>query len=122
MKLFRSIRNFLRKTMSSAYDVAGTGRRLGNWHPTTASINTILSSSLATLRTCSRDIVRRNPYAKNAVNSLVANCIGTGIKPQSKAKDADFRKKIQELWLQWTDESDAAGVCDFYGLASAGAL
>ena len=116
MKLFRSIRNFLRKTMSSAYDVAGTGRRLGNWHPTTASINTILSSSLATLRTCSRDIVRRNPYAKNAVNSLVSNCIGTGIKPQSKAKDADFRKKIQELWLQWTDESDAAGICDFYGL------
>jgi lambda family phage portal protein len=46
----------------------------------------------------------------------VSNCIGTGIKPQSKAKDAEFRKKIQQLWLHWTDEVDSAGLCDFYGL------
>lgn len=51
-----------------------------------------------------------------AIEAIVSNCIGTGIKPQSKAKDAEFRKKIQELWLRWTDESDAAEVCDFYGL------
>jgi lambda family phage portal protein len=70
------------------------------------------------LRTRSHDIVRKNPYAANAVDSIVSNCIGTGIKPQSKAKDAAFRKKIQELWLNWTDESDSAGLCDFYGLQS----
>ena len=64
----------------------------------------------------SHDIVRKNPYAMNAIEAIVSNCIGTGIKPQSKAKDAEFRKKIQELWLKWTDESDAAEVCDFYGL------
>jgi lambda family phage portal protein len=64
----------------------------------------------------SHDIVRKNPYAANAVDSIVSNCIGTGIKPQSKSKDAEFRRKIQELWLHWTDEADAAGLCDFYGL------
>ena len=68
------------------------------------------------MRTRSHDIVRKNPYALNAIEAIVSNCIGTGIKPQSKAKNAEFRKKIQELWLRWTDESDAAEVCDFYGL------
>jgi lambda family phage portal protein len=52
------------------------------------------------------------------VESIVSNCIGTGIKPQSKANDPEFRKKIQELWLRWTDEADAVGLCDFYGLQS----
>ncbi len=46
----------------------------------------------------------------------MSNCVGTGIKPQSKAKDAEFRKKVQELWLRWTDEADSSGVSDFYGL------
>jgi lambda family phage portal protein len=73
---------------------------------------------LSTLRTRSHDIVRKNPYAANAIDSIVSNCIGTGIKPQSKAKDQDFRRKIQELWLSWTDEADSAGVVDFYGLQS----
>ena len=76
----------------------------------------MLASSLSTLRTRSHDIVRKNPYALNAIEAIVSNCIGTGIKPQSKAGNAEFRKKIQELWLKWTDESDAAEVCDFYGL------
>jgi lambda family phage portal protein len=70
------------------------------------------------LRTRSHDIARKNPYAANAIESIVSNCIGTGIKPQSKANDPNFRKKIQKLWLDWTDEADSAGLCDFYGLQS----
>jgi lambda family phage portal protein len=118
MNIFRSIANIFRKKASVAYDGAGHGKRLGNWYPSSSSINALLASSLSTLRTRSHDIVRKNPYAANAVDSIVSNCIGTGIKPQSKAKDAAFRRKIQELWLHWTDEADAAGLCDFYGLQS----
>ncbi|MDR2681957.1 MAG: phage portal protein [Holosporaceae bacterium] len=116
MNLFKSIANIFRKKASTPYDGAGHGKRLGNWYPTSSSINALLASSLSTLRTRSHDIVRKNPYAANAVDSIVSNCIGTGIKPQSKAKNSEFRKKIQELWLYWTDEADAAGLCDFYGL------
>ncbi len=100
------------------YDGAGHGKRLVNWYPNNSSINSLLTSNLQTLRNRSHDIVRKNPYAFNAIESIVSNCIGTGIKPQSKAKDAEFRKRIQELWLRWTDESDAACICDFYGLQS----
>jgi lambda family phage portal protein len=118
MNLFKSITNFFKKKASVPYDGAGHGRRLGNWYPSSSSINALLASSLSTLRTRSHDLVRKNPYAANAVDSIVSNCIGTGIKPQSKAKDSEFRKKIQQLWLRWTDEADAAGLCDFYGLQS----
>jgi lambda family phage portal protein len=116
MNLFRSIANIFRKKASAAYDGAGHGKRLGNWYPSSSSINALLASSLSTLRTRSHDIARKNPYAANAIDSIVSNCIGTGIKPQSKAKDSEFRKKIQELWLNWTDESDSAELADFYGL------
>ena len=116
MNIFRSITNFLKKRSTAAYDGAGHGKRLGNWYPSNSSINSLLASSLATLRTRSHDIVRKNPYAANAIEAIVSNCIGTGIKPLSKAKNAEFRKKVQELWLRWTDESDAAEICDFYGL------
>ncbi len=118
MSIFRFFTNLLKRKSKAAYDGAGHGRRLGNWYPSIGSINTLLSSNLSTLRTRSHDIVRKNPYALNAIEAIVSNCIGTGIKPQSRARDADFRKAIQELWLRWTDEADAAGICDFYGLQS----
>ena len=116
MNFFKSITNFLKKKSTAAYDGAGHGKRLGNWYPSNSSINSLLASNLNTLRSRSHDIVRKNPYALNAIESIVSNCIGTGIKPQSKAKNAEFRKRIQQLWLQWTDEADASGMNDFYGL------
>jgi capsid protein len=94
MNIFKSIANVFRKKLSPVlqvpYDGAGHGKRLGNWYPSSSSINALLASSLSTLRTRSHDIVRKNPYAANAVDSIVSNCIGTGIKPQSKANDSNY--------------------------------
>ncbi len=75
-----------------------------HFQPEPGSINSLLSQSLEHLRSRSRDMVRKNSYAANIIDTIVSNCVGTGIKPQSKAKDGEFRKKIQELWLRWTDE------------------
>ena len=68
------------------------------------------------MRSRSRDMVRRNAWASNAIESFVGNCVGTGIKPQSRHLDAAVKRRIQELWLRWTDNADAAGLTDFYGL------
>lgn len=92
------------KIKNSAWDASGSGRRVMYWQGETGSINNLLSQSLEHLRSRSRDMVRKNPYAANIIDTIVSNSIGTGIKPQSKAKDAEFRKKVQELWLRWTDE------------------
>ena len=53
---------------------------------------------------------------EDAVDSFTGNCVGTGIKPQSQHPDPELRKQIQTLWLRWTDEADADGLVDFYGL------
>jgi hypothetical protein len=46
---------------------------------------------------------------------LRRHCIGTGIKPVLHP-DASIKEQIQSLWLRWTDEADASGLTDFYGL------
>ncbi len=85
------------KIKSSAWDASGSGRRVMYWQGETGSINNLLSQSLGHLRSRSRDMVRKNPYAANIIDTIVSNSIGTGIKPQSKARDGEFRKKVQEL-------------------------
>ena len=107
------------KAKSSAWDAAGSGRHLLYWQPGNDSINLLLLQHMDSLRNRSRNMVRKNPYAANIVDTLVANCIGTGIKPQSKTLDADFRKQVQALWLTWTDEADSNQTTNFYGLQAA---
>lgn len=42
--------------------------------------------------------------------------MGDGIKPSSKIADAAKKEELQKLWLAWTDEADAEGLTDFFGL------
>jgi lambda family phage portal protein len=107
-----------RSRMASGYEAAANTRRTTGWWPATSDINTLVFGGLDTLRSRSREMVRRNPWATNALDAFVGNCVGTGIKPQSLHPDAAIREGIQKLWLRWTDEADANGLTDFYGLQS----
>ena len=120
MSLLRRLRAVLlpRARAGSDYEAAARTRRTIGWSPTTSDINTLVFRSADTLRSRSRDMVRRNPWATNALDAFVGNCVGTGIKPQSQHPDSAIRAQIQKLWLRWTDEADAAGLTDFYGLQS----
>lgn len=100
---------------STAYEAGSSKWRTLGWHAPTESPNTAVLYSLRTLRDRSRAAIRNDGYAKGAIGRLVTNIIGTGIKPLSKALDAEFRKAVQALWLRWTDESDADGLLDWYG-------
>lgn len=91
-----------------SYDGAKTGRRTSGWTTGSTSANAEISPALTLLRNRSRDLVRNNPYAAKAINSLVSNAIGTGITPT--LSDG------QDLWKKWTTECDADGQLDFYGL------
>ena len=42
--------------------------------------------------------------------------VDAGIKPSSLIKDSGFKARVQKFWLDWTDEADAEGFTDFYGL------
>ncbi len=101
---------------SADYEAAAMTRRTTGWSPATSDINTLVFRNADTLRSRSREMVRRNPWAMNALDAFVGNCIGTGIKPQPLHDDASVRERIQKLWLRWTDEADSAGLTDFYGI------
>jgi len=98
------------------YDGVGGGRRSLAWAVGNPGAIAALMHSQTELRSKSRDLVRRNAWANAALESYVANAIGTGIKPQSMVRDARLRESIQSLWRDWTVDADAAGLTDFYGL------
>jgi lambda family phage portal protein len=101
------------------FDGAGQRRRLKSWMPTQYTTNVIMSATGALLRSRARDALRNNPHANAACESFVANLIGTGIKPSSLVTDdPELREEIMELWLDWTDQADADGLADLYGMQS----
>ena len=107
---------FSRRKGMYGFEAASGTRRTYGWNPSPGDINTLLAGGIDTLRPRSRDMVRRNAWATNALDAFVGNAIGVGIKPQSSHPDSAVKEQIQELWLRWTDEADATGLTDFYGL------
>lgn len=102
--------------LASGLEGAMQHRRLIAWKATQENLNGLLASGGDLLRARARQIVRSNPYASNAADSFVANAVGAGIAPSSLVADTTLKETIQKLWLAWTDEADADGLTDFYGL------
>lgn len=105
----------LPERIKASYDGAGEGRRSATWDAPDGSVNSLMMPALRNLRSRSRAAVRNDPYAFNAIDKRVSNLIGTGITPRPTLGDPVLRKRLQELWGDWVDESDADGVSDFYG-------
>ena len=105
------------KRASNLYEAGASRRRLRSWMPTQYTTNVILAATGPILRSRARDALRNNPHANAAVDSFVANLIGTGVKPSSLLVDQpDLRNKVMQTFLDWTDECDADGIADFYGM------
>jgi lambda family phage portal protein len=109
------VRAQVAERVESLYDAGANTRRTVGWRAPTVSSNQALLANLTTLRDRSRAATRNDGYAKGVIDKLVTNVIGTGIQPLSQAADPAFRRALQALWLQWTDESDADGLLDYYG-------
>ena len=91
-------------------------RRLRGWLPPLENINSLIASGGPRLLARSRELVVTNGYAANACEAFASNLVGDGIKPSSLIEDPALRDRVQRLWLAWTDEADADGLTDFYGL------
>ncbi|MCE8556320.1 phage portal protein [Ruegeria pomeroyi] len=103
-------------SMRARLEGAMAKRRLRGWNPPLENINALVASGGPRLLARSRELVVTNGYAANACEAFAANLVGDGIKPSSLIGDADLRDRVQRLWLAWTDEADADGLTDFYGL------
>ena len=98
------------------FDAAQAHRRLRGFRASRAHVNTLIAASGDTITARARWLVRNNGYAANAVESFASNVVGDGIKPSSTIADAAKKEELQALWLAWTDDADAEGLTDFYGL------
>ncbi|MGK3946172.1 phage portal protein, partial [Streptomyces caeruleatus] len=71
---------------------------------------------VALLRERMRDLVRNNPHSAMAVQVLVNNMVGAGIRPRAKTGSKALNKKVDALWEIWARHADAHGHGDVYGL------
>lgn len=78
--------------------------------------NRAIAASADVLRARSRDLLRRNPYVRRGIKSVVANIIGTGITPFSHIEDEALWALVHDTWDAWVTQADANGVQDYYGL------
>jgi lambda family phage portal protein len=103
--------------LRSNYEGASAGRRMGTWNSFASSSNSMMeTSSLTTLRARTRDAVRNNPWATQALHSYAANLVGRGITPRWLLEDKALKDEIEIAFDEWTKECDADGQNDFYGM------
>ena len=98
------------------FDATSGQRRLKGFVTSRAHVNALIAASGPEMNARARWLVRNNGYAANAIESWAANTVGDGISPNSSIAQAPRKDAVQRLWLAWTDDADAEGLTDFYGL------
>jgi len=68
------------------YAGAMISRLTNDWMSTQASADADIRTSIRKLRNRSRELVRNNPYAKQAKRTTQINVVGSGIKMQSQVQ------------------------------------
>jgi lambda family phage portal protein len=107
-----------------AFTGAQQSRLTANWVSSAASADAELKGAIKKLRERSRDLVRNNPHAKNAIRTICANVIGpNGIKLQSQIRkqrgggklDQKVNETIEMAWSEWchADSCHTAGRLSF---------
>ena len=72
---------------SPVHEAAGRGRRSLAWMPGTPGAVAAMLATHPDPRITTRDLGRRNAWAREALDPFVANAGGTGIKHQSLSDD-----------------------------------
>lgn len=105
------------RLQASGFEATRATRRLRTWVTSSESNNSLLSTGGDRLRQRATDSRRNNPYARSARDSFRAHMAGTGIIPSILMRDIDpgLKSAWKQLWLDWVDEADAAGITDLYG-------
>ena len=129
MGIRTSIMNFLGfgkpnpRTFRRGYTGAMVSRLTSDWMSTQASADAEIRGNLRRLRDRSREMVRNNPYARQAKRTTQINVIGTGIKLQSQVlqlrgsrRDNRINNEIEQKWSYWTrpNHCDCSGRYSFH--------
>lgn len=102
--------------MRRSYEAADKGRRTEGWRASSAAADSEIAAAGGVLRARMRDLVRNNPLAAQAVQVLVNNLVGYGIRARAASGNKARDKKINGLWVEWCRRCDAHGHTNFEGL------
>ncbi|MFC6494793.1 phage portal protein [Ancylobacter dichloromethanicus] len=107
--LFDRAKSALRPA-SRSYEGAATGRRATGWGAM-RNQHGAAQAARAPLGYRARYLVANNPHAAAGKAAHVSSLVGTGIVPAVTGT-------LAARWTAWTDEADADGLMDFYGLTA----
>lgn len=106
-----------------AYEGALVSRLTSDWVTSGTSADAEIDGSLIRLRNRSRQLVRDNPYARQAIRAIGANVVGRGIRLQGRVPmlrgggrlDAGINREIERAWEDWchADTCHVAGKLSF---------
>jgi|TARA_R100000482_G_scaffold100367_1_gene43769 lambda family phage portal protein len=111
------------RTFRRGYTGAMVSRLTSDWMTSQASADSEIKNNLRRLRDRSREMVRNNPYARQAKRTTQINVIGTGIKLQSQVlqlrgsrRDNRINTELEQKWSLWTrpNHCDCAGRHSFH--------
>ncbi len=113
--MIAALRRALGGIWTRSLDAAGGGKR---WGGSTRMVNLnadmLAGATIAAQRAAY--FARNNPNVAAAINALVSNAVGTGIKPRSRHPDPAVRNALHVLWERWERVADAGGRAGgFYG-------
>ncbi len=107
----------------SSYNAASKDRLWSGWKPGSGSADEDLLSELPDIRDRSRELNRNDAHASSITNTILNNCVGVGLKPQSKILAAgvdisaeqitEVQHRAEYAWRKWVPQADAAGKLDF---------
>lgn len=94
------------------YEGAAAGRRTQGWNKSASDANAALRAGLAPLRAVARDLVRNNPYATSALDTIVDHAVGWGIATEPN------QPPVATVWRAWAETTacDAEVQNNFAGL------
>lgn len=107
--------------MARHYEAAVAGRRSQGWRRSSGDANAAVASGLS-LRDHARDLVRNNPHAASAVDTIVDHTVGWGIvgSPKKESAPKASINVARERWAAWAETTacDSEGRQNFYGLTA----
>ena len=113
------------RKLKRTYQGAMISRLTSDWLATQTSADAEIRTSLRKLRDRSREMVRNNPYAKQAKRTTQINVVGTGVALQAQVmllrgnrRDERINKLIEGKWRTWCrkEHCDVAGRYSFHDL------
>lgn len=102
-------------TRALGYDGAAGGRRGRAMGDMPLAISAQLAARQPLARRA-RYLAANNGHASAGTEAWVSALVGTGVKPQSAHPEPEIRKALDAAFCRWTDEADADGLTDFYGM------